>query len=156
MTITLRSDPAVLQKAYDLYTNSLTGLHNIQGIIWALAFQPLPRSVTTNRNVKDRNVLGLRRSPPLVIVVLSATWDNDRDTSHIVETARALLLQIEEAAKRAGKYNGYKDMSYADQDQDPVSGYGMKNKKYLESVSKTYDRDRVFQKACSGGFKLFS
>jgi hypothetical protein len=45
-------------------------------------------------------------------------------------------------------------MNYAYNFQDPITSYGSRNHEHLQTVSKTYDAEGLFQMAVPGGFKL--
>ena len=156
MTTTFRSDPKMLEKAYDLYTATIPGLSDIENLFWALIFQPLPPIITSKTDLHGTDPLGLSGNPPLVLTLISSTWDKDSDTARIVQTARDLISKIDEAAAISGNANRYIYLNYAYEGQDPISGYGEQNKKFLQSVSRTYDPNGLFQTGCPGGFKVFS
>jgi hypothetical protein len=45
-------------------------------------------------------------------------------------------------------------MNYAGPGQDPLSGYGEENFRYLAAMAKKYDPTGVFQTQCPGGWKV--
>jgi len=53
-----------------------------------------------------------------------------------------------------GVWNEFIYLNYAAPWQKPITSYGQANKNFLQSVSKEYDPNSLFQKAVPGGFKL--
>jgi hypothetical protein len=45
-------------------------------------------------------------------------------------------------------------LNYADKSQDPLASYGEGNVRLLREVAARYDPEGVFQRFCSGGFKV--
>ena len=104
------------------------------------------------------NSLGLPVNPPrgsLVVVILSATWDDGRDNTRVSEAADNLLDGIIGAAKAVGTFNRFIDVNHANKGQDPIAGYGPEVGEQLRAVKRKYDPLGIFQTAVPGGFKLF-
>lgn len=155
ITVTFKSNPTLLKKAYYLYNDTIPGLSTIQNFFWALIFQPLPPVITGRTHKHGIDPLGLDGSPPLVLALISAAWDRDTDTPQIAATARKLIADINTVAREMGldDYDVY--LNYAHEGQDPISGYGTKNKAFLQQVSRDYDPHGLFQWGCPGGSKVF-
>ncbi|MCJ1276982.1 hypothetical protein MMC21_004791 [Puttea exsequens] len=85
---------------------------------------------------------------PLIMSLLSVTWDSASDDMIVVSTITALIEQIESAAKKDGFYNAFKYLNYAYEGQDMIGGYGLR--------SREYDPKGFFQTAVPGESKLFA
>ena len=102
-------------------------------------------------------MLGLDPSdPPLVLYLLTATWNNAADDNLAQTTAKQVIDDVETTAEQKGLYSAYKYLNYADGTQNVIDGYGSANKAKLEAASKKYDPNGVFQKQVTGGFKVFA
>lgn len=155
-TTTFKNNLQILQKAHDLFTRSTPELKSIKGIIWALIVQPLGPDITSKSAPLGGNSLGL--SPDdgaLVIAEISATWDDGADDAAVKSQAKTLVDALDHEARVLGVAHDYRYLNYADRDQDPIGGYGQEVKERLQRVSRKYDPEGLFQRACSGGFKLF-
>ena len=85
------------------------------------------------------------RTEPLVIVLFTAVWEKRADDELVGQTARNTINDIDEFATMKGTADAYRS---------PFDGYGAENKRFLQQMSKMYDPDGLFQRACVGGFKL--
>ena len=102
------------------------------------------------------NSLGLNPSGgPLVLTLLSITWNDAKDDALIDRVAKDLISRIEVLAKAAGLFNEYKYLNYAANFQNPIASYGPASLENLREVSRKYDPTGVFQDRVPGGFKLF-
>lgn len=102
------------------------------------------------------NVLGLDAADgPLINCLIAATWNNTSDDEVVVGTAKLLLKEVEEGAKKKKIYSKFKYLNYAYVGQPVIEGYGEENVRFLREVSKKYDPRGVFQRQVPGGFKLF-
>lgn len=117
---------------------------------WYLTLQPSP--------VLDRvNSLGLNTGEERLGIALITAYYNDTSADqHVDLAARKLILNIEAATKEAGAYRSYKYYNYAGAGQAVIEGYGYESKGNLQTVSKKYDPQGLFQKGLPGGFKLFN
>ena len=103
------------------------------------------------------NSLGLPLHFPtgaLVLVSLSATWNESGDNDRVEAAANALLSGIIAASKAGGTFDRYIDLNHANTHQNPVAGYGPVVRAQLTAVSRAYDPEGVFQESVPGGFKL--
>lgn len=102
------------------------------------------------------NSLGLNASEgPLVLCLLSITWNKAEDDDLINRVAKTLISRIEQATKAAGLFQNFKYLNYAANFQNPLASYGQDNVANLRKVSKKYDPTGLFQTGVPGGFKLF-
>ena len=148
----------MLHTLFKLWNTSTSNVASIAGITWSISLQPLNSAVTSRTILKGGNSLGLPAHPPrgsLIFVLLSATWTDGRDNARVSEAADELLHGIIDAAKASGTFNRFIDLNHANEDQDPIAGYGPEVKERLRAVSRKYDPRGVFQTVVPGGFKLF-
>ena len=92
---------------------------------------------------------------PLVIASFTVNWADANQDVQVKSITRAAVEHIEAFAIHHETAHRYKYLNYCAEWQDPFRGYGRGEKEWLREVSKTYDPDGLFQKACRGGFKLF-
>ena len=145
-----RPTTSMIQTVYQLWSDSLKSVSNVEGITYFLVQQPLAATLPGNS-------LGLEASSdnPLVLCLLQPAWSNARDDELIRQVVRKLIEDIETASKAAGDFVEYKYLNYAADFQDPIASYGSKNQENLKAVSKKYDPKGFFQTNIQGGFKLF-
>ncbi|ESZ92551.1 hypothetical protein SBOR_7077 [Sclerotinia borealis F-4128] len=156
MNTVIRADNATLQEASTIYTTALSNITSIAGLIGSLTLQPYPVSLLQKSVADGGNSLGLSPSDgPLVSILLLTTWQNKSDDETIFKTMRGALENIKAAAVAKNSSVDYVFMNYAASFQDPISSYGVENKRKLQNVSKKYDPEGLFQKGVPGGFKLF-
>jgi len=155
ITTTLKADLSILRFGYDLWNSSVASVDNIEGIVWSLSYQPLPPIITSKSQPLGGNSLGLSPTDTLVITLLTATWNKSSDSAFIQSSAKDFMNSLEQEAKNRGLYSNFKNLNYADGDQDPIGGYGPANVAKLQQVSQRYDPSGFFQEALPGGFKLF-
>lgn len=89
-----------------------------------------------------------------MIVLFTVNWGNARDDERVSSITRSTLESIEAFADKNGTGHRYRYLNYCADWQRPFEGYGMENWERLKRVSRKYDPDGMFQKGCSGGFKL--
>ena len=102
------------------------------------------------------NSLGLQPSDgALINFAIIVLWDFAADDETVESTAIRYNNEIDTLAKERGLFHRFVYMNYAHTSQDPIAGYGEEVKSKLQTVSKKYDSQGIFQKAVPGGFKLF-
>lgn len=101
---------------------------------------------------KTSNSLGLQNTTePLVLVLLSFTWDNPIDDESITALGKELDSWILEKAKEEGVWNEWVYLNYAASWQDVIKGYGEENGEMLRRISRKFDGEGVFQRQVGGG-----
>lgn len=151
-TTTITLDLDTLRRINQINNEAIAKVSRVTGLVWALPLQPLPPSMTVKGDV---NSLGLQdRNETIVVVLINASWRLRKDDELVQETARELIGNIEEYARSRGTLDRFRYLNYAAADQDPISGYGDEVKKFMQITSHAYDPDGLFQRACTGGFKL--
>lgn len=148
--------PFVLD-VFKMWNNSATSIIAVPGLDYTFLHQHILPTFTSKSEELGGNSLGLTPSQePLIMTLLSLTWENASDDAIVMTAAQLLMDEIEAAAKAKGVYNLFKYLNYADGGQDVIEGYGPENKAHLQATSRAYDPQGLFQKAVPGGFKLFS
>ncbi|KAL6714317.1 hypothetical protein ACLMJK_007740 [Lecanora helva] len=152
---TVRNDLATLVGAYNAYYNSGVSLrrYSIKGLLWTIVFQPL---LPEWARKGDPNPLGLQdgTDQPLVITSFTVNWDEGKDDALVKSTLRSTIDEIEAVAVANKTAHRYKYLNYCAEWQKPFEGYGEENWQFLKDVGKRYDPDGLFQRGCTGGFKL--
>lgn len=143
----------MLKATYTAWSQSLSVVEGIAGIVWSISLEPLPRAIYGKK--AGSNALGLEdRSGPLVVALLSATWTSAEDDSAVEEAARDLFDAIEKEARRLGEYDSFVYLNYAAPWQKPLESYGEQRVELLKKVRQEVDPNGVFTRQVPGGFKL--
>lgn len=151
-TTTMANDHATLRESHAAYARAKDAMRGVKGLVWTLVLQPL-HPATAARGQPD--VLGLAdRTRPLVIVLFTAVWTKKEDDAIVNETAKAAIGSIDSFAGARGAADSYRYLNDCAAWQHPFAGYGEENLEFLRSVSREYDPEAMFQRACKGGFKL--
>lgn len=125
------------------------------GVLWSLAFEPLPTLVTKFGPIKGGNSLGTTPADGNgVVLLLSAFWASTSANAFVQQTAQTVMQKAEKAAKDMGMLHEFEYLNYANQAQNPILTYGRENVASLRAAAKTYDPRGVFQTQVPGGFKL--
>ena len=124
----------------------------IPGVAYFLIFQRLPR---IEANVNWLGLDDVANDDPVVVCVLSVTWNEAQDDSIVKTVTQSLVDRIDRATRAAGLSRDLKYLNYSANFQDSISSYGSANKRLFQSVSRKYDPARFFQTSVPGGFKLF-
>jgi len=143
------SAPRIVEKVHQLWNSTTDSIKNIPGIAYFIIFQRMPV-------IEPGNALGLEGLDvtPLVLCLLSVTWDQAEDDAMINSVTKTLIEEIDRATKAAGLFHRFKYLNYAAPFQDPIGSYGPASKAQLQAVSKKYDPEGFFQAGVPGGFKL--
>jgi hypothetical protein len=122
---------------------------------WLFAYEPLPHLFTEHSTARGGNMLGLNRTTDdLILMQLAPRWTNAADDAVMYDTAKQWVKQVQGYTQSVGKASDYLYLNYADGFQDPIAAYGEDNVKFLQRVSRKYDKQGVFQRAVKGGFKI--
>ena len=152
-TTTIKNDPVTIAAVHAAYNNAISSFSHVKGMCWTLVLQPfLPNWMRKG----DANPLGFDdgADEPLVIVVFTNNWDKSQDDDFVEAVTRRVIEQIDAAAAENRTSHRYRYLNYCAEWQKPFESYGEENWGFMKEVSKKYDPDRLFQKACIGGFKL--
>lgn len=135
--------------------NASTANLQMLNLSYTLAFEPIPAVLLSNSAKRGGNVLGLSPSDgPLIVVLLTAAWQNSTYDTLVDTTARNCIEAIDQAASKMGMLHPFKYIGYAEENQEVLQGYGEQNIEFMKNVSKRYDPGQIFQTLVRGGFKL--
>ncbi|KAI9750569.1 MAG: methionyl-tRNA synthetase [Chaenotheca gracillima] len=155
-TITVGNKASILEEAFNIFNSTLQTVIDAPGLVYALSLQAIPSSIRQQSTNLGGNSLGIPPSEgPLCVILLSTGWSDITDDDRLEAAAKSWYAQLSEAARASGLDNDWIYLNYAAEFQDPIKGYGVKNKANLQAVSRKYDPSGIFQKAVPGGFKLF-
>ncbi|KAL3491541.1 hypothetical protein BJX62DRAFT_237138 [Aspergillus germanicus] len=90
-------------------------------------------------------------SPGFYLLFLA--WNNSRDDATFRDVGSELIEGLRAFAEMRAASSDYIYMNYAGPGQNPLSGYGEENFRYLVAMVKKYDPTGVFQTQCPGGWK---
>ncbi|KAK4186803.1 FAD binding domain protein [Podospora australis] len=149
---TIRNDVETMQAVYAVFCRTTETMRHVKGLLFPMMFQAiLPGWV----NKGHPNVLGLQDcTEPLIIIGCPVTWADPKDDEFVWATIRRMLEEIDKTAAAKGTSHPYRFMNYCMDFQRPYDGCGEENRKLLREASQKYDPDGLFQKGCTGGFKL--
>ncbi len=154
-TTTIQNDRATIEAAHKAYRDAIATVrqHNIKKMSWTLVLQPL---LPIWARKGDPNPLGLDSGSdnPLVIVSFTVNWVLAKDDATVQKITREAIEQIDAFAEKHGTDHRFRYMNYCGGWQSPFRGYGEENEQFLREISRKYDPEGIFQKACVGGFKL--
>lgn len=91
----------------------------------------------------------------MILVLLSYSWVSKENEEELTLAAQKLLAQIDRIAESKECGTKFRYLNYSASWQDPITGYGEQNVKFLQDVAREYDPEGVFQTLCPGGFKVF-
>ena len=156
VTVTVANDITLLSQIFDMASTQLEPLKSKPGLRYAMAYQAIPTSVTSQSLNNGGNALGLNlKDGNLVLIFLDISWKKSEDDNIMNRQAASFLEQVETLAAGLGRLHRWKYLNYAAKWQDPMTGYGHENREKLRAASRKYDPDQVFQKQVPGGYKLF-
>ena len=156
MTTTVKLNATILQNTATAFTASLPRVASVEGLYYALTFQPLPVALLKQSEARGGNSLGLDSADgPLAIVQLLAHWQNAGDDNTIIPAGRRFVNLVNAIAQGQGQASPFRFMNYAYKGQEVIQGYGAEAGEKLRAASKKYDPEGFFQTGVPGGFKLF-
>ncbi|KAL4742305.1 FAD binding domain protein [Aspergillus similis] len=152
-TTTIKNDLRTLFAVRAAHEQAIDSLRRVKGLIWTIVMQPLLPLWAAKG---DANVLGIHEEADdaLVIISFSVYWQRPADDKHVYATIRKTIEKIEAVAAANGTGHRFRYLNYCAQWQRPLEGYGEENLRFLTEVSEKYDPDGLFQRGCTGGFKL--
>jgi hypothetical protein len=156
MNLHVKADVATLLAGGEIWKAALEPVKNCEGLICSYTLQPYARSLLQASAKKGGNSLGLDPSSPIVSVAFLMYWNLSIDDERILGTFRSALEKMREDASSRGQLIDFVYMNYSFNFQDPISSYGLENKKHLQQVSRKFDPEGIFQKGVPGGWKLFT
>jgi len=139
----------------DIFSEELESVADVANLTIGFSLQVITDPILEKTKLNGGNALGLDTNEgPLMLCLVSPSWSDSADDERINKFAARIVDRSVEAAKAAGKANGYLYMNYASPWQDPISGYGSANQARLKAISKKYDPTGVFEILQPGYFKL--
>lgn len=151
-TLTFYNDLALMHEVFALWNSTYPPLASIKGLSFSFSLEPLPRAILDKTG---NDMLNLQdESEPLILYLLSATWQNSADDDAVYSSALNLLQTTERRAEAMKKLHPFQYIGYADRSQKPLASYGEANMRFMRRVSQKYDPAQVFQRSVPGGFKL--
>jgi len=154
-TVAFVNDLATLSHVQELTVELYKSVRHVEGMEWLFAYEPLPHLFTEHSTARGGNMLGLNRTTDdLILMQLAPRWTNAADDAVMYDTAKQWVKQVQGYTQSVGKASDYLYLNYADGFQDPIAAYGEDNVKFLQRVSRKYDKQGVFQRAVKGGFKI--
>ncbi|KAJ4262897.1 hypothetical protein NW762_006510 [Fusarium torreyae] len=155
-TITYSPSEALDRQMQDILVQEARSVNEIVGLQTGLVIQPIYEAAIKNGKNRGGNAAGIESDGPLTVVLFSTRWVNAEDDDKANELARSWVKRAVDAAAAAGKHNRWLYINYASKDQDPFAGYGVENRRRLESIQKAVDPKGIFSSRglCRGYFKL--
>lgn len=139
-------------ETYAAYKRGAEAMRRVRGMTWTLTLQPLLPTMV-RKGQPDSQGLGTR-TEPLVIVLFTVVWKDTADDQLVDRTTRGIIRHIDHYAASRGTADRYRYLNDCASWQRPFDGYGAENKRFLQDMSRVYDPNGLFQRACVGGFKL--
>ncbi|KAK5168147.1 uncharacterized protein LTR77_006715 [Saxophila tyrrhenica] len=143
----------LLDRMFDAINTTLYTFNPPEGIVWDIAFEPLPTVFTAPG--AGKNSLGT--SPDdgnQMIMLLSALWPDSGSNAKVHAKAAEVVESVNKVAREMGMLREFVYTNYADWSQRPLESNGGENVRFLRETARKYDPDGVFQRKMPGGFKL--
>ncbi|KAK3215622.1 hypothetical protein GRF29_8g598138 [Pseudopithomyces chartarum] len=156
-TVSFKIDLATLQETARLYKILITEIQAKASGDYRISClsQVWSTSYTANSTAKGGNVLGTERYKENFIMYQSyLLWSEPKDDKLFMDLGLMLTNGIEKFAKSKGTLIDYLYLNYSDKDQDPLTGYGPENVKFMKKVATKYDPLGIYQNLLPGGFKI--
>ncbi|KAI1451983.1 hypothetical protein F4805DRAFT_449317 [Annulohypoxylon moriforme] len=160
-TLTIKNDVSILLKAAELHNAMAKELQAgipDQDFMSHVSFQPVPlvyvqQSHATN---PSGNVLGLEQNTDdAVVIQASASVRTAELEAWARPKVRALIDDVRGFASNIeGGLMPWIYLNYAHPSQEVLQSYGPENIRRIREASSKYDPEGVFQRLCSGGFKI--
>ncbi|KAH7304302.1 hypothetical protein B0I35DRAFT_495406 [Stachybotrys elegans] len=144
-TTTFQPILQMLHAAFDAWVASLDDVRAVEGVTWSLSLEPLPEGIF--RRYAKGNVMGLEnRRGTLIVCLLSQAWADPDDNDRMYAASKALVENLEKAARRLGAYDPFLYLNYAAPWQNPIQTYGKASQTELQKLRARVDPRRVFTK----------
>lgn len=144
----------MLRSIYDCFNKTVDTVKGIPGMVWSIVLEPLPPTIYKKAPERSSSLDLSDRTKPLVIVLLSATWEEQTDDDLIDKQAQTLIANIDREAHRLNAHDPFIYLNYAAPWQDPIATYGDKSIERLCEVRDKVDPSGVFTHNVPGGFKV--
>ncbi|KAF2129353.1 FAD-binding domain-containing protein [Dothidotthia symphoricarpi CBS 119687] len=158
-TTTFHISPTILHRIHSFWADLIPEIcetHAEANVAAELTFQSLPPSPSSDSHP---NSLGFAHNETpeknIVFVQVVFLYSDGAATVGLEKALKDLVERINELADDEGLAHKFRYMNFAAWFQNPLGGYGKKQKKTLREVAQKYDPKGMFQKQLAGGFKLF-
>lgn len=153
--ISLKMDRSLLTFIIDTFYREEATVADVEKILLIMAIQPITTGALKAMQKNGGNALGLDPAGgPYFVLNFNAAWNNAADEPKFHHVIATIISQIKDEAKKQGLDNDFEYLNYASEYQNPIENYGAANKARLQSISKKYDPQQVFQVLQPGGFKV--
>lgn len=157
MNLHVKADAATLIAGSETFLAALDPVKGCEGLLCSYTLQPYARTQLEASAAKGGNSLGLDPSLGSVVsVAFLMYWNQAGDDDQILGAFRGALDKMRADAGARGTLVDFVYMNYSLGFQDPIGSYGAENKRHLQTVSRKFDPEGVFQKGVPGGWKLFT
>lgn len=152
---TFQLDRGLIQDLLNIWVQEVEPIKSVTGLVPVFSLQIITMPMIEHMSDNGGNALGLEdEEAPLMLVNPSSMWADAADDEVVLAAYINWLAKSTARAKELGLYHRYLYMNYASHFQDPIRGYGDKNRARLKEIAKKYDPDEVFQRLQPGYFKL--
>lgn len=142
-------DAATYSKMISSFESGIKAIATTKNLQAQFLLQPQP---VTN----GTNAMGLEPDQHDVVMgLLTLVWSEETDDSTIEKAVEDIAEAQKSELSKQDLLLPFIYLNYADGTQDVFGSWGVKQKAFLQQVSKKYDPYGVFQKQVPGGFKLF-
>lgn len=156
--MTFKNDAALVVRASEQFFRFSEQLQaHTSDFTTHIAFQPIPRLYAEKAAAAGGNILGLNKIPHDAIMLLVSV---SVKTAEIAEWVRphvkALVADLRAFAvtRDGGGLLPWVYLNYAHSCQDVLPGYGEDNVRKIRKVAAKLDPEGLFQRLCTGGFKI--
>ncbi|KAI0162433.1 hypothetical protein BJ166DRAFT_497115 [Pestalotiopsis sp. NC0098] len=157
MNLHVKADAATLIAGSETFLAALDPVKGCEGLLCSYTLQPYARTQLEASATKGGNSLGLDPSLGSVVsVAFLMYWNQAGDDDQILGAFRGALDKMRADAGARGTLVDFVYMNYSLGFQDPIGSYGAENKRHLQTVSRKFDPEGIFQKGVPGGWKLFT
>lgn len=154
-TGTYSASAPLMSQMFTILNDTLYGFNPPGGVVWSIAFEPLPTVIAAKSTQKGDNSMGLSpKDGNAFVMLLSPLWPVSSSNDAVETVAREAGAKVNALAQSQNMLHRWQYLNYADPSQAPIKSYGAQNVADLFKVSKKYDPSGVFQKQVPGGFKL--
>ena len=143
----------LLDRIFNIVNQTIYNFTIPEGIVWALAFEPLPTGFLEPG--AGKNSLGTSPTDGnSMILLVSPLWPDSASNRKVHAKAAELMEWIDAEAEVMAELKPFIYANYAGWTQKPIHSYRRKNVEFLRRTAEKYDPEGVFQKKVPGGFKL--
>ncbi|KAH8886210.1 FAD-binding domain-containing protein [Thozetella sp. PMI_491] len=154
-TATFDPSTELMLETFDILNETLSSFNPSCGVVWSIAFEPLPSVIFSHSRKTGGNILGLGpRDGNAFVLLVAALWPNSSSSATIDQVAQDAVFAIKEHASSRGLLRQFEYLNYAAPYQAPISSYGEENVAFLRRTSERYDPTKIFQHRVKGGFKI--